>query len=305
MGGTSEPSLQAVLDTWQVPVNVGDPDPATSGLPTANPLGPDEIALQTMVKAADDRPVTITPIAAYGAQSDVSIRFGWYGGGPARHELGTVGSAGAQSLAPSAPVIFDPGATAFGLYSEWPTFGNRDVYTQDALNTFDTAVPHHVRAYPMRGPDGATVPDSYLVATEETTTGHDFQDFVAIVSNVRPATGGAGAVTLTNTDGVPDPQRMVFSRIGAAADAAQRTHDTATVRVTNSGTGPLSITALPIIGPWSLASPPALPVTVAAGGNLDLTLRFTASGNRLNTGSLTVRTDSATTPANLVQLAGL
>src|SRR5262249_19565279 len=46
IGGTNEPSLQWILDTWQIPINVGDPDPTTAGLPTTNPLGPDEVPMQ-------------------------------------------------------------------------------------------------------------------------------------------------------------------------------------------------------------------------------------------------------------------
>jgi Big-like domain-containing protein len=251
VGGTSEPSLQWILDTWQIPVDVGDPDPTTSLLPTTNPLGPDEVPLQTMVKARDDSPVTATPIAAYGSQkTDPAIRWGWYTPtGVVRHEQFTVPASAAQSLAPAAPVTFDPGTGAFGLYSEWPPFGNRDVYSEDRLNTFDPAVAHHVRAYPMRNPDGTTVPDTYVVTTEEITSNQDYQDIVLIVSNVRPASGGTGAVTLTSLDGVPANNRLVFSAIGTPADANEQTHKSATVRIRNTGSGPLTVTGLPVVGP--------------------------------------------------------
>src|SRR5262249_32009982 len=150
IGGTSEPSLQWILDTWQIPVNVGDPDPGTASLPTTNPLGPDEVPLQLMTKARDDSPVTVTPIAAYGSQkTQPAIR--WYTpAGAVRHEQLTVPQPAAQSMSRAPPVTFDPGAGAFGLYSEWPPLANRDVYSEDRLNTFDPAVAHHVRAYPMR-----------------------------------------------------------------------------------------------------------------------------------------------------------
>src|SRR6202008_3443213 len=144
-----------------------------------------------------DSPVTATPIAAYGSQkTDPAIRWGWYtpAGTPAsvgRHEQVTLPASAAQSLNPAAPVTFDPGAGAFGLYSEWPPFANRDVYSEDKLNTWDPAVLHHVRAYPMRNPDGTTVPDTYLVTTEEITSNQDYQDIVLIVSNVRAVSGGA------------------------------------------------------------------------------------------------------------------
>src|SRR5439155_5143183 len=184
---------------------------------------------------------------------------------------------------------FDPGAGSFGLYSEWPPFANRDVYSEDKLNTFDTVEHHHVRAYPMRNPDGTTVPDTYLFTTEEITSNQDYQDIVTIVSNVKPVTGGAGAVTLTNLDGLPSNNRLVFSKIQTPADANQLVHDTAKVRVRNTGTGPLKITALPIVGPWALSPAPTLPANLAVGAQLDLTVKFNGDGaTRYNQGQLTI-----------------
>ena len=48
-----------------------------------------------------------------------------------------------------------------------------------------------------------------------------------------------------------------------------------------------------------------MPATLAVGGQLDVTLKFTANGTRINTGQLTVQTDARTAPATLVSLAGL
>src|SRR5205814_8903932 len=113
--------------------------PTPSLRPTSHPPGPHEVPLQTMVKARDDTPVTVAPMAAYGSQkAQPAIRWGWYTPtGVVKHEQFTVPQAAAQSLAPVPPVTFDPGAGVFGLYSEWPPFANRDVYSQDKLNTWD------------------------------------------------------------------------------------------------------------------------------------------------------------------------
>jgi hypothetical protein len=80
-------------------------------------------------------------------------------------------------------------------------------------------------------------------------------------------------------------------------------HDTATLRLKNTGTNPLSITGLPISGPWQLVSPPSLPATIAAGGSLDLTVKFVATTGRVSNGTLTIQsTDS--TPTRTVELSG-
>jgi hypothetical protein len=72
----------------------------------------------------------------------------------------------------------------------------------------------------------------------------------------------------------------------------------------NTGTNALTITSLPISGPWQLVTPPALPATVAAGGTLDLTLRFVADGGSVWNGTLTIQSNDPTNPSTVVQLAG-
>jgi hypothetical protein len=81
-------------------------------------------------------------------------------------------------------------------------------------------------------------------------------------------------------------------------------HDTVVLRVKNTGSDALHITGLPISGPWQLVSPPALPATIAGGGQLDLTVKFVASSGRVSTGTLTLQSDDPTTPNKVVQLAG-
>ena len=60
---TSEPSLQQILDTYQIPDSTGDPTPADIYLPTTAPLG-DEVTVQAFAKAGAG-PVTVTPLAVY------------------------------------------------------------------------------------------------------------------------------------------------------------------------------------------------------------------------------------------------
>jgi len=309
LGGSNEPSLQWILDTYDIPVNAGDPDPTTNSLPTTALIG-DEVPLQQLMKAGTGS-VTLEPIAVFGPQSSSGevTNLGWYPlGTGSRTQLFSVANAAYQSLDPaySGSLSFDPGASAFGMSSIWPFFSNREVFSEDARNTFDSAVPHHVRAYPLKATDGSAVAGSYVVAVEETTSGQDYQDLVFILRNVKPAvTSSGGQINVTNLDAVPFADRMAFSRIGSlASPPANGVHDRATLRISNTGSGSLSVSSLTLSGPWQLVSPPALPATVAPGGQLDVTVRFVAETGSVSTGSLTIGSNDAANPSQVVQLAG-
>ncbi len=120
-------------------------------------------------------------------------------------------------------------------------------------------------------------------------------------------------VTLENPDSLPSAARLVFSRIGAPGSSA--IHDQVALRVVNAGAAPLHVSALPISGPWKLDADIRLPLSVPAGGHLDLPLRFVADGPTDQTaadqavaqsdGMLTVVSDDPSTPRLSVNLAGL
>src|SRR5678815_4648 len=79
---------------------------------------------------------------------------------------------------------------------------------------------HHMRVYPYKNPDGSLAPNAYIVTTEEApiSAGPDYNDIVYVVRNVKPAgSGGGGALQLTNQDGFPGPDRMIFSVITTIA----------------------------------------------------------------------------------------
>lgn len=323
--GAGEPSLQRVVDVLGYPVDVGDPDPATTELGSAAPLGR-EVPLQRMV-AATDAPVGVRLLAAFGVAGSPTATVGWHADGsvaPAdRHELLAVPADSAQSVRPSpaGTTTFDPGDASFGLYGSWPPFFSRHgqgyaASTQDALNTWDPAVAHHVRAYPVPGQ-----PSSYLVAMEEHTSGFDFQDVVLLVTNVAPAPA-SGSLALTSVDGVtnsatavpaasrtavPGPGRVVLSRVGtkdAEVGDAQRTHDAAPVRVTNTGTAPARVTSLSASDGFSVTTATALPTTLAPGAALDATVTFTHGRtdtvrNEVVAGTLTATGDVGTATLDL------
>ncbi len=188
LGGAQEPSLQWILDTLQVPIATGDPDPSNNVMPITPLLG-DEVAAQTFERAGAG-PVTVENLAVFGPTStNPIVRFGHKapGAGAPVTELFTVSNSpasnGQRLLPPTTGTFsFDPGTSPFAIASQWPFFSNRWVYGEDALNTWDTRNAHHVRVYPLPGEANA-----YVVATEEHTSGDDFQDVVVILRNVRPA----------------------------------------------------------------------------------------------------------------------
>lgn len=186
-----EPSLQRILDTFQIPVNVGDRDPSTATLDGPGPS--DEVSMQLMHKAGKG-PVRITPIASYSWESKPVAQFGWYSPAPPKpvtHKLFTIPAGATERVMPktTGPTQFDPGNAVFGLYSTWPYQSHGPVYTQDARNTWDPATSvdhqHKVRFYPYKTPDGKTVANTYVAAVEEAFNS-DFQDAVFIISNVAP-----------------------------------------------------------------------------------------------------------------------
>ena len=311
-GGSNEPSLQWIMDTYQIPIDVGDPDPTNSSMPSSPLLG-DEVPMQRFVKAGPG-PVTIEPLAVFGPDgSNPVVRMGWYPSGNAagKNELFTVSNtpvSNAQTL--NVPVTgttqFDPGSAVFGLYSVWPFFSNREIFSEDALNTFTGAIPHHVRVYPLRTSGGQLVPNSYVVTTEESTSGFDYNDVVYEIDNVAAPPSSSGAeIGLTNLDGAPADNRLVFNRIGTLnSPPSNIVHDRATVRIESEGSDPLTVSALTINGPWQIVTPPALPATIAAGDHLDVTLRLVATSGDVQLGSLSITSNDGNEPVTTVQLAG-
>lgn len=209
-GGDKEPSLQWILDTYQIKVTVGDPDPANNALPTTPLLG-EEVSVPRFQKFGAG-PVTIEPLAIFGPQSASGsvTSFGYYTSGNAssKQPLWSAANAQYQSLQPAVSGVtsFDPGTNVFGFYSIWPYFNNREVFSEDALNTWENTAAnrHKVRVYPLKDANGVVIPAAYVVAMEETTSGFDYQDVVVIVRNVKPE-GASGPDTPTPTPPAPTP----------------------------------------------------------------------------------------------------
>lgn len=125
----------------------------------------------------------------------------------------------------------------------------------------------------------------------------------------------APELELENLDGAPSNTRLVFNRIQnnpeTLPDGSTRSygvHDRATLRLRNTGTAPLIISNLTVVGPWQRDNV-TLPATVAAGKTLDITLRFTASdlgptSSGVHAGTLTVTSNDSDEASTAVDLAG-
>jgi chitodextrinase len=208
--GAGEPSLQQILDTYQIAVDVGDPNPNDSALPPTNPLG-EEVGLSLFERSDNQLPVTIEPLAVFGPTSAGPVmRFGWYEAGKAndRKELFSVSNdppSNGQRLSPvlkeGAQLTFDPGTDKFGLFSSWTFFNNRTVFSQDNLNSWEPvgANRHKMRAYPLKTTSGV-VPNAYVVAFEEHVSDYDYQDVVVIVRNVKSPPPPTAPVAIAGDD---------------------------------------------------------------------------------------------------------
>jgi hypothetical protein len=199
-GGMNEPSLQRILDLYQIPVRTGDSNPATTNLLSnaeVRSTDHEEVLAQRLAKAGPGA-VTIEPLAAY-AGGTPSFRFGYYAAGTAdaRTEL-LVGAADAQTVNPAVAgtTSFDPGASRFGLYAYFPIFNNT-AYSEDSLNTRENtaAARRKFRFFPLKDANGTVVPNAYIFTSEDFNNdpsgGTDANDFVGIIRNVVPSNAGA------------------------------------------------------------------------------------------------------------------
>ena len=329
-GGDKEPSLARILRAHQIPTIVGDGDNDSGEATTTYPMPPDdssqEVLMPRLVKAGAG-PVTVEVLAAEAINTEPSVRFGYYTpgnrGADARTELFTISAADAQSLQarPNGRTSFDPGASAFGLYSTYPGFKDatkdgglpRAVFSEDALNLWEgnASNRHKVRYFPLRQANGTVVPNAFVVAFEEFDNGNDYNDIVAIVRNVRAAPAGA-EIGLENLDGAPFTDRLAMNKIQDFTNddrADNRFHDVATLRVRNTGTADLVFGATPVAttGNFAVVNPPAAGARIAPGASLDLQVRFTATSRTagdVQNGTLTLNTNDADEAATVVQLSG-
>src|SRR5690606_32252724 len=112
---------------------------------------------------------------------------------------------------------------------------------------------------------------------EEYHLATDQNDIVGVIYNVQAAGSPANAA-ITNKDGVPFHDRLIFSRIrDLDAGLPNKVHDTATFTITNSGGQTLTITSIGVSnGDFQVISggTGGGAVQVAPGASHDVTVKF-------------------------------
>jgi regulation of enolase protein 1 (concanavalin A-like superfamily)/fibronectin type 3 domain-containing protein len=306
-GGDLEPSLQKILDLFQIPDNVGDNDSSTTVFPVPPVAGNDEVTMQRLQQAGPGN-VTIELLGVFANSKSPAIRFGYYQPGTPefKTELFTVAQAYAQSVSPAitGTTSFDPTGD-FAIYGTFPAFTNREVYSEDALNTWESnsANRRKIRFYPLKNSDGSTVPNAYVFAFEEYTLSYDQNDIIGIIRNVKAAPTGA-EIGLQNMDGGPFADRLIFNRIqNLDALLANRVHDQSTLRIKNTGSSALDLTNLTLSGPFQFVSGGSA-TTINPGSSTDVTIKFTGSNQDITNGTLTISSNDADEPVTTVQLVG-
>ncbi len=300
IGGSNEPSLARVLETFNLPTNVGDASPAEYqlGTPVA---GNDEVKVQQLVKAGPGA-VSIRPLAVFGTDNGPAVRLGTYTPGmpDSLKPLWYVPREDAQSVAPKVygQTLIDPGDAPFGIFAEFPGFTNtngmaRNVYSEDGLNTVwepKTDQLRKMRFYPFVDQQGNAAPNTYLVAVEEFTAEYDYQDVVFIVTNVKPlsAVADVPVLSVSNFAGAPTNDRLVFNKVEIPDTAYPNiTRLQNTVRLTNSGTADLIVT-VKTTGNFTIDRGGGTNVVMTAGTTRDVQVRFTATSGSTHSGTLVI-----------------
>jgi hypothetical protein len=226
--GANEPSLQWILDTYQIPVRVGDSNPAESTLDLPAKTPNDEVVAQ-MFRKAGSGAVTLTPIAVFSNTASPGMIAGRYtvsaSGTVTKAQLFTTPSADVQTLNPrvQGSTTFDPGTGTFGLYTTWPAQGNRTIYSEDFRNTYISPASHRrlFRSYPLKTAAGAVVPNAYVIGNEEALN-NDLQDGVFIIRNVVPLAAGQSSPASPPPTSPPPVAGTVYQAESAVLSGAIR-----------------------------------------------------------------------------------
>jgi fibronectin type 3 domain-containing protein len=317
-GGQNEPSLQRILDLYEIPVDVGDPDPNTTEYPSDATLRGDEVIAPRFTKAGSGD-VTIDVLAVMaGVRRGESMSLGTYTPGTSADtsELIRIFAGSEQTVNPevTGTTSFNPGEEAFSFYGTFAAFHNRTVYGENDFNTWENnnSERRKVRTFPLKDENGQVVPNAYIVTFEEWEQQSDQNDIVFIVRNVAPSVGPVLGVQ--NLDGAPLPDRLVFSRInenGVDTRLANTVKEFGTVRLSNTGENPLEISDIALdTADWQITGGNiGSPITLQPGQTRDVTVQFvydrSGLGNEVRQGTLTITTDSIDQPVREITLGGI
>ena len=154
------------------------------------------------------------------------------------------------------------------------------------------------------------MPDAYVFGFEEFDASHDQNDIVGIIHNVKPVAPGP-EIGIENTDGAPFSDRLIMNRIedpvntdNVPPQPDNKTHDTATLLVRNTGTQALTIGSIVVTGQFQLLNPPAANTVIQPGGSISVTVQFISHTGDIKNGTLTIGSDDPDEPQVQVALVG-
>ena len=127
-GGLLEPSLQQILDLYQIPDNVGDSDSSTTLLDIPPKTPNDEVTIQRLVKATSGD-VTVEPIGVFANATNPALIFGYYEAGSPQNQtdLFRVANSGAERQ----PALQRLHRFRSGDRHLWPLLDLADLHQQD------------------------------------------------------------------------------------------------------------------------------------------------------------------------------
>jgi Domain of Unknown Function (DUF1080) len=187
--GENEAPLAMVVAALGYTIDVGWKTLANHAKPE---IQGEELASCLFTKATNG-PVEIIPVARYSP--DFPLNFGYYtnsSSGPQQFQAGILAKAGKfpehQTLFPRVAkggTSIDPGEKTFGFYAISP---DHTLYSEDCWNILfhPSKATHATRIYPIKDKTGKLVDNTYLLCMEEALNG-DFNDYVFVIKNVKPA----------------------------------------------------------------------------------------------------------------------
>lgn len=191
LGSSEEPSLQRLMDFYDIPVDVGDDNPSTTDI-TLPPATPNDEVLLEQLKAADSsKAVTVEVLGAFFTDSGNTVPVGVYSVADGRQvQMFLLEAGNNKTVSPAARGYFRylPGSSTFGLYAYWAQY-TRTTFSEDDKNSWDNGAAggHKVRFYPLKTSDGSTVANAYVATFESLIGQTDQQDLVMVIRNVKPA----------------------------------------------------------------------------------------------------------------------
>ena len=199
--GLNEPHVSQLTRVLGYTTNIGSENYVVSKSPL--PVG-DEVISTGWRRVNPQAPVGLVPVAHFSTRTTTPVgSTGWYIKPPGSQvavpnrsplhnfEGGTDISGGENQRlfpVPTGSTSFNPGANTFGIYGAYSDFLD---------DRFNYGKLHNFRTYPVKGPGGVQIPNTWLVILDPTAYGGknwDYNDYMWLLTNATPDKPIAAAV---------------------------------------------------------------------------------------------------------------